>query len=73
MNKYLRTTIVAPMTTFSKKYPTRVEVKHNQKIVWIVIDQIRTIDKQRMIRVLGKPYRPEMAAVKSTLQETFVD
>jgi mRNA interferase MazF len=73
MNKYLRTTIVAPMKTASKKYPTRVEVKHNQKMGWIVIDQIRTIDKQRIVRVLGKLSRPETMAVKSTLKETFVD
>ena len=46
MNKYLRTIIVAPMTTNSKKYPTRIEVKHDRKIGWIVIDQIRTIDKK---------------------------
>jgi mRNA interferase MazF len=53
MNKYLRTIVIAPMTTKSRKYPTRIEVKHDKKTGWIVIDQIRTIDKQRIIRVLG--------------------
>ncbi len=73
MNKYLRTIIVAPMTTNSKKYPTRIEVKHDRKIGWIVIDQIRTIDKQRIIKILGRLSRPEIKEVKSVIKETFVD
>ena len=48
MNKHLRTIIVAPMTTSSKSYPTRIEIKHNDKIGWVVVDQIRTIDKKRV-------------------------
>ena len=73
MNKYLRTIIVAPMTTTSRKYPTRIEVKHDRKIGWIVIDQIRTIDKQRIIRVLERLSKPEIKELKSVLKETFVD
>jgi mRNA interferase MazF len=73
MNKYLRTIIVAPMTTNSKKYPTRIEVKHDRKIAWIVIDQIRTIDKQRIIKILGRLSQPEIKEVKSVIKETFVE
>jgi len=73
MNKYLRTIVVAPMTTKSKKYPTRIEVKHDRKIGWIVIDQIRTIDKQRIIKVLGRLSQPEIKEVKSVMKETFID
>ena len=73
MNKYLRAIIVAPMTTNSKRYPTRIEVKHDRKIGWIVIDQIRTIDKQRIIKILGRLSRPEIKEVKSVVKETFVD
>lgn len=73
MNKYLRTIIVAPMTTTSRKYPTRIEVKHDKKIGWIVIDQIRTIDKQRIIKVLGRLSKPETKELKSVIRETFVD
>ena len=73
MNKYLRTIIVAPMTTSSKKYPTRIEVKHDSKIGWIVVDQIRTIDKQRIIRILGKLSQPEIKELKLVIKETFVD
>ena len=73
MNKYLRTIVIAPMTTKSRKYPTRIEVKHDRKIGWIVIDQIRTIDKQRIIRTLGRLSRSEIKEVKSVMKETFVD
>ena len=73
MNKYLRTIIVAPMTTTSRKYPTRIEVKHDRKIGWIVIDQIRAIDKQRIIKILGRLSQPEIKELKSVIKETFVD
>ncbi len=73
MNKYLRTIVVSPMTTKSKKYPTRIEVKHERKIGWIVIDQIRTIDKQRIVKVIGSLSQPEIKEVKSVMKETFID
>jgi len=73
MNKYLRTIILAPMTTTSRKYPTRIEVKHATKIGWIVLDQVRTVDKQRIVKVLGRLSRPEISALKSVIKETFVD
>ena len=73
MNKYLRTIVVAPMTTKSRKYPTRIEIKHDRKTGWIVIDQIRTIDKQRIIKILERLSKPEIKEVKSVLKETFVD
>ncbi|RLD73681.1 MAG: type II toxin-antitoxin system PemK/MazF family toxin [Bacteroidetes bacterium] len=73
MNKHLRTIIVTPMTNRSKKYPTRIEVKHDRKTGWIVIDQIRTIDKQRVIKVLGRLSKPEIKKVKLVMKETFID
>ena len=73
MNDHLRTVVIAPMTTSSKNYPTRVEIKHDNKIGWIILDQIRTIDKQRIIKDLGRLSRPEIKEVKSILKETFVD
>ena len=73
MNKHLRTIVIAPMTTISKKYPTRIEVKHNRKIGWVVIDQIRTIDKQRIINILGRLSTSEIKEVKSVMKEAFVD
>ena len=73
MNKHLQTLIIAPMTSQSKNYPTRVEVKHNQKNGWIVLDQIRTIDKQRVLKSLDKLTEREIAKVKLIMKETFVD
>jgi len=73
MNRHLRTIVVAPMTTKSKKYPTRIQVKHDRKTGWIVIDQIRTIDKQRIIKILGALSNPEIKELKLVVKETFVD
>jgi mRNA interferase MazF len=73
MNKHLRTIIIAPMTTTSKSYPSRIEIKHDNKIGWIVLDQIRTIDKQRIIKDLGKLSKPEIKEVKAVLKELLVD
>ncbi|MDO8995839.1 type II toxin-antitoxin system PemK/MazF family toxin [Sediminibacterium sp.] len=73
MNKYLQTIVVAPMTSSSKPYPTRVEIKHQKKKGWIVLDQIRTIDGNRIIKVAGILLSKEIEQVKSIIKETFVD
>ena len=73
MNKFLQTIVVAPMTSSSKTYPTRVEINHDKKKGWIVLDQIRTIDRQRIIKVLGNLTEKEIRKVKDILKETFVD
>lgn len=73
MNKFLNTVVIAPMTTSSKNYPTRIEVKHDNKIGWIVLDQIRTIDKQRIIKDLGRLTKSEINELKSVLKETYID
>ena len=73
MNKYLRTVIIAPMTTKSRSYPTRVKVKHKKETGWIVIDQLRTIDKQRIVKVLGRLTPGEIENTKRVIRETLVD
>lgn len=73
INDNLRTVIVAPMTTKSKPYPTRIKVRHNGKTGWVVIDQIRTIDKSRIIKVLGNITAKEIRSCKAVVKETFVD
>lgn len=73
INHNLRTIVIAPMTTKSRNYPTRVKVKHNNQIGWLVIDQIRTIDKVRVVKTLGKLHPLEIAACKRIIKETFVD
>ena len=73
MNKYIRTIIIAPLTSTSKNYPTRVKITHNKKISWIVVDQIRTIDKRRIIKTLGELSKSEIKTLKSIIKETLVD
>jgi len=73
MNRYLNTIVIAPMTSQSKSYPTRVKVTHDNKKGWIVIDQIRTIDKQRIIKTLDKLTEKETKEVKKIIRETYVD
>ncbi len=73
MNKYLQTIVVAPMTTASKPYPTRVEVKHNKAKGWVVLDQIRCIDRSRIIKTYDNLTLKEIIKVKAVIQETYVD
>jgi mRNA interferase MazF len=73
MNKYLQTIVVSPMTSSSKSYPTRVEITHEKKKGWIVLDQIRTVDRQRIIKVLGNLSEKETAKLKEVLRETYLD
>ena len=73
MNKYLQTVVIAPITSTSKPYPTRVEIKHPKTKGWIVFDQVRTIDRQRIIKVLDQLTEKEITKTKSVLRETFVD
>jgi len=73
MNMYLRTIVIAPVTTSSKKYPTRLQIKHESKVGWVVLDQIRTVDKQRIIKQLGKLSKPEIIEVKNLLKEIYID
>ncbi len=73
MNKYLNTIVIAPMTTNLKHYPTRIPVEHDEKKGMIVIDQIRTIDKTRIIKVLSMLNKLEIKNCKAIIKETFVD
>ena len=73
MNQNLRTIIIAPMTTKSKPYPTRVSVKHNKTAGWIILDQIRTIDKTRVVRTLGKITSTKISETKSVIKEMLLD
>jgi mRNA interferase MazF len=73
INHNLRTVVIAPITAKSRSYPTRVKVKHNNQTGWIVVDQIRTIDKVRIIKTLGNLNSTEIALCKAVIKETFVD
>jgi mRNA interferase MazF len=73
MNDNLKTVVIAPMTSTSRKYPTRVKVKHNSQEGWVVIDQIRTIDKIRIVKKFGSLTEKEIRECKRVIRETFVD
>jgi mRNA interferase MazF len=71
MNRYIRTVIVAPMTTAGKPYPTRVACRFGDREGQIVLDQIRTIDKVRLIKRLGAIAPEIQSEVISVLQRLF--
>jgi mRNA interferase MazF len=73
MNNNLNTIVVAPMTTQSKNYPTRNKIKHNNKEGWIIIDQIRTIDKIRIVKAYERLSEKEIIKIKTIIKETFID
>lgn len=73
MNHTISTVIIAPMTTKSNKYPTRVELKFQKKHGWIVLDQIRTVDKKRLIKRLGEVNKKTILKVKNILSEMLVE
>lgn len=71
MNRHIRTVIIAPMTTKGRQYPTRVPVQFSGKDGQIVLDQIRTVDKSRLIKVLGRLSPEQCDGVLATLQDMF--
>ena len=73
MNRYLKTLVVAPMTTRARTYPTRVRVRHNRQTGWIAVDQITTIDRKNVKRILGKLTNPEIQRLKAVIRESYVD
>jgi len=73
MNHHISTVIIAPMTTTSRAYPTRVEVTFQRKSGWIVLDQIRTVDRKRLVRRLGAITGPTILNVKATLSEMLIE
>lgn len=71
MNRFIRTVIIAPMTTKGTSYPTRVLCKFQGKQGQVVLDQIRTVDKTRLVRRLGRTDKQTSAEVLSVLSEMF--
>src|SRR5256714_5346673 len=67
MNRFIKTVIVAPMTTKGTSYPARVSCKFQGKQGQVVLDQIRAIDKTRLVRRLGKIDKQTQAEVLSVL------
>lgn len=71
MHDYLRTAIVAPMTTGSRPAPFRVPIRFQGKSGLILLDQLRTLDKTRLVKRLGSAPSATLAAVLQTLQDAF--
>ena len=71
MNRNIRTVIIAPMTSAQKDYPTRVSCTFRKKQGQIVLDQLRTIDKARLIQKLGTIDSKAQLDVVSVLQRLF--
>jgi mRNA interferase MazF len=71
LNAHLRTFIVAPLTTGGHPYPFRVACRFAAKAGYVVLDQIRTVDRERLIRKLGRLSPPTLHSALSVLQEMF--
>ena len=73
MNKFIGTVIIAPMTTKGHDYPTRVKCQFDGKEGEIVLDQIRTVDKLRLVKKLGTIHSSTQKKVVSVLLEMFAE
>lgn len=71
MNEYISTVIVAPMTTRGRNYPTRIGCSFQGKRGQVVLDQIRTVDKKRLVKKLGRISSKTQVKTLSLLQEMF--
>lgn len=70
MNQSIRTLLIAPMTSTSKPYPSRITIDKNSSVA---LDQIRCIDKSRVIKIIGTIPTSSIAQLKTTLKEMLVD
>jgi mRNA interferase MazF len=71
LNSYLRTFIVAPLTTGGHSYPFRIPCRFEGRTGYLVLDQIRTIDRERLVRRLGKLSLSTLGNILAILQEMF--
>ncbi|MBK8516737.1 MAG: type II toxin-antitoxin system PemK/MazF family toxin [Saprospiraceae bacterium] len=72
MNHHLRTIVIAPITSTPKKYPTRIRIDYQEVKGMVVIDQIRTIDKQRITSIIRRLETKVIEKIKQTIKETYV-
>ncbi len=71
MNRHFRTVVVAPMTSKSRGYPTRVPCRFKGKAGQVVLDQIRTVDGSRLVRKLGRLERKTCESILNVLSAMF--
>jgi len=72
-NRFIATVIVAPMISKGHRYPTRVPCQFDGKNCQVVLEQIRTVDKIRLVKKMGRLGRPAQKAVLATLAEMFAE
>lgn len=72
LNHHLRTVIVAPMTTGAHAYPWRIPCRFQNRAGFVAIDQVRTVDRERLVRRLGRLAPGTLTSVLATLQEMFI-
>ena len=73
MNAYIQTTMIAPMTTKARSYPTRVSCRFEGKDAHIVLDQLRTVDRSRLLERLGRISPVTQKRVLAVLAEMFAE
>ena len=73
LNRHLATFIVAPMTTGGHPYPFRIPCRFQRKNGFVVLDQLRTVDRDRMVRRLGKVSSATLQTILDSLQEMFAE
>ena len=73
MNRHIATVVVAPMTTKGREYPSRVNCQFQEKDGQVVLDQIRTVDKLRLVKKLGKIDAGTQQDVLAVLAEMFAE
>jgi mRNA interferase MazF len=73
LNQHLRTVVVAPMTTGGQAYPWRVPCRFQRRRGFVAVDQIRTVDTERLVKRLGKLDSDTLLAVLRVLQELFAE
>lgn len=73
LNEYLRTVIVAPMTTAGRSYPWRVPCRFQRRPGFVALDQLRTVDTERLVRRLGRLSPEATTTVLQRLQEMFAE
>ena len=73
LNGYLRTAVIAPMTTGAQAYPWRIACRFRQRAGFVALDQVRTVDRERLVKRLGRLGPATVAAVLQGLQEMFAE
>ncbi len=73
LNRYLRTAIVAPMTTGGHAYPWRIACRFQNRSGFVALDQLRTVDSERFVKRLGRLSPATVIEVLQALQEMFAE